>query len=976
MPRRPGIPLAILLQGTGAVLLLAALVVASAVLWETMPQALQVLILVSAVGVLGAVTVAARPLPATSVILAALTTASGVVVASSLPVIVPGLDQTWYPPAACGVGAVLLLVTGKPSRVAIWWHGGWIGLGLTGILAAATVLEGSSMSRGTTQWFALAAILVVAVAAPLVVAAMALAPREAEAAATSWWTALAAGGLALALSAAGASRWLTDLGTGTADGTAWLAAGFAAVAGLSYLLCVGAWLTYQPAAEGFFTGSVAFVAPLPALVLGSTEATSEASAVLAVAPTVAALAVLVLVGWRWYSRPWMLTAATGAAGVVVGTGLLVNLSVSSQPEHQAFAWLTATLTALAVALAAWSYGVATARGGWAVFGLLLGSVAWSTTWATGHLGDEIEVVTLPVLAAVLGSWWLGRSAGIWGVREVPAIVPQYLIAVALLPTLALSLTAVADGAPDQPRAWLLGAGLVGVTALAGWGRTGATLPAVVLVLFALPHTWVAVAERVSDPVPEWYALPVAAAVAVVAAGGVVDRWTHPRAAVVAVLVTGLVPSAVAVLADPAWNTLTAWRLVGVAAAGGLATVLAWRWPVVAWLAGTLAVATLLGVYVDWILGVTEPVGGGWPPPELATVPVALGIGVSVALAARAVDPRRALGVGATATLGAAALPSLLFLADDPAVEQWDTAVRLLVVLALAGIVAVLTSTAAPIRSAFAATLVVVLPLWVYFTWLSGLQSVELEAATGPLAVGAALVLGWFRRPATPLQWWSSSVLPAGLVMLIASTVWALRAPAAGIDPAAWVRMAVVAAVWAAAAVVLWRRPGPAALSGSIATLVLWTNTLLAVAETTDPPLEAITWPTALAVAVVCALVARATGRLTHSWLLAAPAVAVAAIPTAALAWQDGTVGWRVWFSLIAGGVLVWVGSWREWAGFVYPGLVVLGLVVAPVLAQWTQDLPSWVPLSLVGLTLLAIGARLEAVRRRGGQLRHWAVHLH
>ena len=75
-------------------------------------------------------------------------------------------------------------------------------------------------------------------------------------------------------------------------------------------------------------------------------------------------------------------------------------------------------------------------------------------------------------------------------------------------------------------------------------------------------------------------------------------------------------------------------------------------------------------------------------------------------------------------------------------------------------------------------------------------------------------------------------------------------------------------------------------------------------------------------------------------------------------------------------LLVAVGAWREWAGFVYPGLVALALVTLPVLVQFAQDLPGWVPLTLVGLALLALGARLEAARRRGGQLRHWVAHLH
>ncbi len=974
--QRSGIPVAVLLQGTGAVLLLAALTAASAVLWETMPQAVQILVLLAAVALVGAVTVVARPLPATSVILAALTAASGVVVASSLPTIVPGLDEPWYPAAASAVGAATLLVAGRLSRVAIWWHGGWITFGLTGLLLAAATIAESSLESGTQQWYGLATILVAAAAVPLFIASAALAEAEDEAAATSWWTAAGIGVLAMLLAVGGVALWLTDLGTTTSDGRGWLAVSFVGLAALSYLVFATAWLTGRRSAPGYFVASVAFLAPLPALTLAVPEVDSTATALVAVAPMAAALAVLVVIGWRYRGNGWLATAALTAGLTLVVSSVLVNLAVTEQSTEPAFASLLASLTALAVALACWTYAALVDSRLWAGAGLLLGSVAWLGAVATGTFGGSVETVTLVVLAALLGSWWLGRGLDLWQLRSVGAAVPQYLIVAFLLPTLAASLAAVADGVTDGPRVALLAGGLVAVAALARWQRTGATLPAVAIASFGLLHVVAAVTDRVTDPIAEWYSLPTAAAVALVAAAGVVDRWATPRAGVVAVLVVGFVPSAAAVLADPGWDALTAARLALVMAAAGLTVLLAWRWAFVAWATATLGLATVLAVYLDWVLVSVRPPGDGGAPWEVASLPIALGVGVSVALAVRMLDPRRSLGAGVTAATIVAAVPTMVALGSDPLIEQSDTAARLLVLLTAAGLLAILLDAVAPIRSGIAATVLVLLPLWVYGGWLGEQPVVVLEAATAPLALAGALVLGWIRRPATASQWWSRAVAPAALVLLLTSTLWAIAVPLGEGAELTWIRTAVVVAAWLAAAAILRRRPKASALSASVGVLVVWANVLVVVSNTADPALEAYAWPSAVAVAAWCGLWAWATGLRHYSWLVAAPAVSLVVIPTAALAWADGTVGWRVWFALVVGGALVAVGAWREWAGFVYPGLLALAMVTVPVLVQWAQDLPGWVPLTLVGLLLLALGARLEAARRRGGQLRHWVAHLH
>ncbi len=973
--RRPGIPLAVLLQGTGAVLLLAALTTASAVLWEAMPEALQILTLLAAVALVGAVTVVARPLPATSVILAVLTAASGVVVASSLPQIAPGMDGPWYAPVASFVGTASLLAAGRRSGVSFWWRSGWIGLGLTGVLAVDAALAGSTLEAGTTPWFALATVLLAAVAVPLLAAAVTLRTREAEAAATSWWTAMAVGVLAVASGLAGMGNWLADLDGAASNAPLWVAAGFLALAGLGYLAFVAAWLTGRTAVGWFLGASMASLAVLPSLAIGAAPVDSGASAVIAVAPTTVAAAAVVWVGWRWREVPGLLTAVGAAAAVLVGSALLVNLVVLGGSAPPAFAWLMATLTALAVAVGMWGYGALTNRGIWASAGLVLGSAAWFAAWATGHLGAAVEVVTLSVLAGLLGSWWLGIRLDLWRLRTAPAVLPQLAVLACLLPTVGLSLLAMADGQVNGPRIALVVGGLAAVTVLALWQGTGVTLPAVAVGLVSVAHTWVAVTERLTDPALEWYSLPVAAAVALVGMARVVDRGATPRAALAAALTAAFVPSAVAVLVDPTWGTLTAGRLGLVVGTATLVVALAWRWPPAAWAAGTLGLTAALRVYVAWAQAAVQAPGQGWAPLEVLTLPAALVIGASVGLAWRVWDARRAVSAGATAAVATAAASSLGLVAADLLVEQWDTGVRVLALLTAAGLLAVLLDAAAPVRSAVAATALVVLPLVLYGNWLAGRTSIELEAATIPLAVSAALVLGWIQRPARPGQWWLAAVRPAALALLLTSTVWAVMAQMWGAGVITWIRATAVTVVWAGAAVAMRNRPPVAAASGAVAVLVLWANVLAPMARA-DVPLEAFTWPTAAAVAAWCALGAWATKRWNSSWLVAAPAVGLATIPTAAVAWQDGTVGWRVWFALIVGGLLVAVGSRYEWAGLVYPGLASLGLVTVPVLVQWAQDLPGWVPLSLVGVALLLIGARLEAARRRGGQLRHWVAHLH
>ena len=1103
-PRRQ-IPLAVLLQGTGAVLLLAALVIASAVLWETLAEGLQVVILVAAVMIVGGLSVVARPLPATSIILAALTMASGLVVASSIPVLLPQLDASWYPAAASAVGTAAMLLAGRAGGIALWRHGGVAGLGLTGLLAVAGVLGETSLDAGSTAWWGLGSLMGVLVALPLLWVCVSMTRWEPEAEATSWWTAMVAAGIVALLALAGVVRWLEGLSQGSTNGRWMLGAGLLATAALSYVAGIAAQRTGRPIAPVAYGAALAFAAPIPVVVLTGAQVDTAAAALVAVIPVALGLMGLVAAGWWTRDEPMRLVPIGVAAVTLVLTAVLAQSSLLDADLDQPYAWLTWTLLGLSVGAAAWMYGTLLDRGPWTASGLALLSATWAMTWSAGHLGDPVEVLTLPVLALLLVTWVLGRMLDLWSLRSWPMIVPQYLILVAILPSLAVSLTAVSEGTLDAARVMLLVAAAASVAILAAWQHTGATLPAASPAVAALAHVWVLVATQASDPPVEWYSLPLAAAIALIAAAGVLDGWTDPRRSAVLVLLTMAVPSAVDLAFAPWWDSETAVRLGLVVGASAAAAWLAWRWPVVAWLSASVGLASAYWVYLVWIsdqewvfpeviwiplgaalagsaallarqvAGVSsavaaaavgvgfavvpstlvlflDPVWGlgtglrlayvvaawsvatvaawrvpwlawatgsaalatpvwvyvewvsqSWAQPvevrvayELATIPIAAALGLSAVLLARAVDlpsgpaPQevgdggagvrdgwpRWLGVGLTTGVVCAAVPTLVLVAADPLVEYWETAVRLLVAATGAALITVLVSRVAPIRSAVAATVLVGLPLWVYLQWVDTVWPVPLEAVTVPMALAAAFAAGSYLRLSTLQSWWSRVLFPTGGVVLVVSTAWTLADQSVSTDVESWTRLIVVVAVWAGAAVLSWARPLRAASMGSVAIILMWLQALILAGEQPDPLLEAYTWPAALALLLAVPLIARAFPGSPSSWLVAAPGLSIAFLPTAAVAWQDGTAGWRVWVALLAGGVLVAMGSWREWAGLVYPGLVTLGLVTVPVLVHYAQDLPGWVPLSLVGAALLIIGARMEAVRRRGGQLRHWAAHLH
>ncbi|GAA0261959.1 hypothetical protein GCM10009539_54560 [Cryptosporangium japonicum] len=117
-----------------------------------------------------------------------------------------------------------------------------------------------------------------------------------------------------------------------------------------------------------------------------------------------------------------------------------------------------------------------------------------------------------------------------------------------------------------------------------------------------------------------------------------------------------------------------------------------------------------------------------------------------------------------------------------------------------------------------------------------------------------------------------------------------------------------------------------------------------------------------------------------SWLALGPALAVATVPTLAVALTAGTLGLRVLALGLAALVVTLAGAaTRRQAPFLV-GATVLGLVtaraLAPVLPALADTVPTWVPLSLAGALLLAVGATYERRRRDATRLAGFIRAMH
>jgi hypothetical protein len=222
--------------------------------------------------------------------------------------------------------------------------------------------------------------------------------------------------------------------------------------------------------------------------------------------------------------------------------------------------------------------------------------------------------------------------------------------------------------------------------------------------------------------------------------------------------------------------------------------------------------------------------------------------------------------------------------------------------------------------------------------------------------GIVLVIACFRRggaAATVVEW--SAVLGLAIGSSIAAdsaspawlagslTIAALALAIAAILPRAWPAYPYVAAATAGGAVSAW----------------------LATADVRTPEAYTATWA---AVAIGSGWLLRAQRMSTSSWLAYGPGILVALAPTTWIAIANDELV-RTLIALAGGLVSVMTGAARRLQAPLLLGAAVLAVIGIDAIAPAAADLPRWVPLALIGLLLVWIGATAERRLAQARQLR-------
>lgn len=944
------VPVSVLLQGTGALLLLAALMIGSAVLWGVLAPVVQALLLIALVAAVGAATAwLMRRLPATGNVLAVLTAAAGVVVGSALPRIIGGFGSLWYPTAAAAAGAAASLVAGRALGVRLWWHTGLLTAAVSAALAIGTVVLWSELEPWGLAWSVCLLLLTLPVALASLLVSRAETARDPETAWTTAWIGAAGMGVVLAALLAAGRVWLVQL----ADASLLLADRLVLVAAVLVVALALWWLARRAFAPDLLdlTASGLLGVAAMVLVIPVPPFSGPARVVAAVVPVVVLGALA--------GRPGPRSAAAAAG---VGGAALLGMTAVGELDAS---WQILLAWGLGSAVIAAVSGLARTSSGWLVLAAGVMGATWSATWFAGHLGTATESLVLPVAAFLLGLWSAGRWRGVVGGAWADARVGQLLVLASVTPSV---VTSWRDQMSGQWVLWrvLLVVGALAVVALwSALARSGWTVPVVAAVVVALGHTWVGVSGWPEAPA-EAYSVSLAIAVLLIAAAGARDGWARGRPVAGWSLLVAVAPSVVLLIMEPEWDAAVALRLLWTTSVAAVLIAVTWRRPVAAWLVGTVGMVLPLWVYQAWL-------GGQSAVPEALTAPIAVVVAVSAGLGARAASGWSPVQAGLRAGMWALLVPSSVLAVAVVSPTTPAEQLRLISVLAGLGLVAVLADRWAPIDSLISAVLVVVVG-WLPVARAAMDNAWILEGFTVPLAVAATLVAGWLLRPATAAAWWRVARWPS-LAVLIVSSLWSVTM---GVLPSDdwqnWARVGVVVVAWIMAD--YFASSWAAAAFGCAGVLVAAVNTISLLYGRAEQAIELVTWPAAAALGIMAWRLWRAAGQRGPSLLWVGPPVGLALLPTAATAFVDGSAGWRAWFGLLIGAAVLVVGVRVEWAGLVLPGLLAVIIVAAPVLLQAAVDAPLWIPLTIAGGLLIAIGARLEATRREGHRLIDWAVRLH
>ena len=851
-------PIAVILQVAGALLLLSAVVVASAVLWGFLNPLGQAAFLFAIVATTALVSVVVgRRLPTTGIVLAALTLAVALVVVFSLPSRLPSLEFSSYPTIALIAYAAGFFLLGTWQRVRLWQHAGVAAIPLIVAVAVTTLLP-SVIDLDGPLWLALAACGFLLAAIALLRAGE---HPDFDTAITARIGSYLSAGVGTALAAVG---FLASL----ADAAGWrelFAESLAIVLVAAYGLLLSAHVRARSAAAATLWRALAVLAltPLPALLFIPADVNTWWAATLWGGAAVAVVAV-----WTWWAVrghdalgiPTAL-AVPGVGLCVAGIWLFSALGLVFGDDPGAWVWLLGAITGVGWAAVFIGAGLVLRQTASVVSGWSAGVIAWLLLAGSGHTGDTVDSAFLPVIIWSLALWWFARRRAVPLLSTLPSATAQVIVLAGTVPIAVVGWVSLLDEQQFVPRllGWTLAA--VVVAGILVWRqRTGWVATAAGAVLLCWP--WVLSAQvHSAQQSLERYTLPIALCVLVLALAGTHDGyWSRASGMLIAGLVA-LIPSTIAALVLPVeWGDAPQWRSVVVLTAWGLGAT----W----WVRKRSTLAM-----VCWIVVVV--VSTWW---------------VLVALASR--------------------------------------------------------SLASP------------------------------EQVTVPLAVGAMFIVGWIRFPHGRGRWWTEVVAAPLIAVVAVSSLTSLLVDAFVDGVGEWVRMVACLLVWLALTVGYWTKPWWAFGFGTVAAGFTWLSLIRLLTQAQySGPVEIYTVSAAEVVAIVTALFLRASSLRLPSILTMGPTMALVLWPTALLAWSSDNVGWRLWAALAASALTLVVGVvWRR-AGLLVPGLIGIVMVTLPVLLQVVSDLPAWLPLTVIGLILVGIGARFEAVRRNSVETWKWARQL-
>ena len=502
-----------------------------------------------------------------------------------------------------------------------------------------------------------------------------------------------------------------------------------------------------------------------------------------------------------------------------------------------------------------------------------------------------------------------------------------------------------------------------------------------------------------------------------------------------VVAAALVPAFALAAADPSSAGITGVALASAVVFAGLRRLLPTRlgqllWPLTLASAGWLVGSWLVAMSEGWFPS-TEPLGWGWALTAALGLAGAVGGVVMSGLvrglasaAPRAVLAVASAVVAAVILVGMAHAGGVVWLAvlvgvsaAVTAVACWSARSSIPWAAAPAVLFAQLLVAGGLLTLADAAEVATRTPSWAALTLALALvcasgavvllrQSRLQVAATGYTAGFGVLTVAILVFPSGGV--WSTSVLA---LVGIALALVAARQRGHGNEP---VLAAAAGAAWLYALVSTQRVPygcaplfaqlpgdrclsmGAALLAAALAVGGLtafaygilprrgWVSLLGALAcsasvwtlasDRNVSAIEAYSLPLAALLAVVGLVRLR---RQPHapSWITIGPALSVALLPSAVASLDDEGLT-RPLVVLVAGAAVLALGVYLHWQSPVLTGGLSVALIAVSQLAPYAMGAPRWLSLGLVGLLLLAGGARYEQRRRNARQAFSWVGALH